>query len=255
MALKTKGTNKYVKKIFSFISEEDKINMEYFYVESLNREYKKITNSNDAMLMLKNDEIPQEESDFLLNYSGFNYKHINAVLRDNWNYEDNGDISRANEYRVLAHKLQQIIVEHPTTLNDNISVYRGVDLSYFKQYGIETLEDLKALEGKHMLDRGFVSTSVQEEKCFFKKENDLGLNYNVKIEYMVPHEFKDGIYLNCSTSYTPMQEEFLINSANLVKVSSVTINEDNTAVLRATLIPKELYDDYYKNRVNNPEQK
>ena len=76
MVLKTKGTNKYVEKILSFISEEDKINMEYFYVESLNREYKKITNSNGAMLMLKNDEIPQEESDFLLNYSGFNYKHI-----------------------------------------------------------------------------------------------------------------------------------------------------------------------------------
>jgi len=250
-----KGTNKYVEKFLKFISEQDKINMEYFCLESINREYKKIENSMDISSLLENDEISYEDSDFLLNYSGFNYKHINAVLRDTWNYEENGDISKAEEYKKLASKLQQIIMEHPTILNDNITVYRGVDLSCFRQYGIETLEDLKSLEGKHMLDRGFVSTSVQEDRSFFKKENDLGLNYNVQIEYMVPHEFKDGIYLNGSTSYTPMQEEFLINSSNLSKVSSVTINDDNTAIIRATIIPKELYDDYYKNRSNEAEQK
>lgn len=250
-----KGTNKYINTFLRFISDEDKTNMEYFYLDSLNRKYQKVDSTTDISSLLINDELSYEESDFLLNYSGFNYKHINAVLRDTWNYEDNGDISKASDYRMLANGLQQIIMEHPTTLNDNITVFRGVDLSYFKQYGIESLEDLKSLEGKHMLDRGFVSTSVQEERSFFKKGNDLGLNYNVKIEYMVPHEFKDGIYLNRSTSYTPMQEEFLINSSNLSKVSSVTINSDDTAVIKATLIPKELYDDYYKNRSNEPEQK
>ena len=249
-----KGTNKYIDRLLHFISEEDKINMDYFYLESLNRNYKRIESSEETLTLLENDEICYEDSDFLLNYSGFNYKHINAVLRDTWNYEENGDISRANEYRALASRLQQVIMEHPTKLNDNINVYRGVDLSYFRQYGIESLEDLKSLEGKHMLDRGFVSTSVQEDKCFFKKDNELGLNYNVKIEYMVPSEFKDGIYLNGATSYTPMQEEFLINSSNLARVSSVTINDDNTAVVRASLIPKELYDDYYKNRINQDQK-
>lgn len=250
-----KGTNKYVDTVLRFIKEEDKSNMEYFYLDSLNREYQKVDSTTNIFSLLVNDEITYEESDFLLNYSGFNYKHINAVLRDTWNYEENGDISKANDYHILANRLQQIIMEHPTTLNDNITVYRGVDLSYFKQYGIETLEDLKSLEGKYMLDRGFVSTSIQENRSFFNKENDLGLNYNVKIEYMVPCEFKDGIYLDGSKSYTPMQEEFLINSSNLSKVSAITINDDNTAVIKAMLIPKELYDDYYKNRVTAPEQK
>lgn len=249
-----KGTNKYIDRILRFISDEDKTNIDYFYIESLNRNYQRIESNEEALNLLENDNISYEESDFLLNYSGFNYKHINAVLRDTWNYEENGDINKANEYRLLANRLQQVIMTHPTKLNDNINVYRGVDLSYFRQYGIESLEDLKSLEGKHMLDRGFVSTSVQENKCFFKKENDLGLNYNVKIEYMVPCEFKDGIYLNGATSYTPMQEEFLINSSNLARVSNVIINEDNTAVIKATLIPKELYDDYYKNKVTQ-EQK
>ena len=250
-----KGTNKYIEMILRFISEEDKANIDYFFLETLNRVYRKIDANTDISDLLVSDELSYEDSDFLLNYSGFNYKHINAVLRDSWNYEDNGDITKADDYRILARRLQQIIMEHSTTLNDNIVVYRGVDLNYFSQYGIESLEDLKLLEGKHMLDRGFVSTSIKEDRCFFQKENELGINYNVKIEYMVPREFRDGIYLDDFTSYTPMQEEFLINSSNLSRVNNVTINDDNTAVIRATLIPKEIYDDYYKARDNGAEQK
>ena len=249
-----KGTNKYVDTFLRFIREEDKTNMEYFYLKSLTRTYQKVGSTTDTATLLANSEISYEEADFLLNYSGFNYKHINAVLRDTWNYEENGDISKVNDYHRIVSNLQKIIMEHPTTLNDNITVYRGVTLSYFKRYGVESLEDLKLLEDRYILDRGFVSTSIHEDKCFFKKENDLGLNYNVKIEYMLPYEFKDGIYLNDETSYTPMQEEYLINSANLSKVSSVTINDDNTAVIRAMIIPKQLYDDYYRLKVNNKDK-
>lgn len=250
-----KGTNKYVERLLRFISEEDKANIDYFLLEALNRVHQKIDADTDVSTILVNDELSYEDADFVLNYSGFNYKHINAVLRGTWNYEDNGDISKADDYRILASRLQQIIMAHATTLNDDIVVYRGVDLSYFKQYGIESLDDLKLLEGKQIFDRGFVSTSIKEDSCFFQKDNDLGLNYNIKIEYMVPHEFKDGLYLDSSTSYAPMQEEYLINSANLSRVSSVTINDDNTAIIRATLIPKELYDDYYKKKDNGAEQK
>lgn len=249
------ASNKYVERIFRFISEDDKNNIDYFYLKSLTREYKTIDSATDIAALLTIDEIPYEEADFLLNYSGFNYKHINAVLRNTWNYEDNGDASKIDSYREAAYRLNEIIQKHPTMLNDNIITYRGVDISYFQQYGIESIEDLKSLEGYYMLDRGFVSTSIQEESCFFKKANDLGLNYNIKIEYMVPQEFKDGILLGSSTSYSPNQHEFLINSANLAKVSSVIVNDDNTAVVRATLIPKELYDDYYRNKSNKPAQK
>lgn len=253
--MQIKGTNKYIENFLHYISEDDKINMEYFYLESLTREYKKVNNVSDIENLLTAEELSYNETDTLLNYSGFNYKHINAVLRDTWNYEDNGDISKVNEYRALAYQLNQIIQNHPTMLNDNITVYRGVDINYFKQYGIDSLDQLKTLENNYMLDRGFVSTSLQEDTCFFKKDNDLGLNYNVKIEYMVPQEFKDGILLGNSTSYSPNQQEFLINSSNLTKVSSVVVKDDNTATIKATLIPKELYDNYYKNKDNKPEKK
>lgn len=250
-----KGTNKYIESILRFISEEDKTNIDYFYLESLTREYKKLTTDTDVSALLVNGDISYEDANFLLNYSGFNYKHINAILRGTWNYEENGDINQADSYRALASRLKEIIHNHATTLNDNITTYRGVDISYFKQYGIEALDDLKSLEGKYMLDRGFVSTSIKEDRSFFRMNNELGLNYNVKIEYMIPHEFKDGILLGNGTSYSPKQEEFLINSSNLAKVSSVIINGDNTAVVRASLIPKELYDDYYRNKSNKPDQK
>lgn len=253
--MEKKGTSNYVEKILRFISEENKESMNYFYLESIGREYKKVNVTEEIFDYIENDELTQTEIGALLNYSGYNFKQINAVLRDTWNYEENGNLGNMGIYRQDAEQLKNIIMEHPSKLQDNIMTYRGVDLSYFKQYGIETLEDLKSLEGRHLYDRGFVSTSLQEDKCFFGKDNELGLNYNVKIEYMIPFEFRDGIYLNANMSYTPGQQEYLINAANLSRVSSVTINEDNTAVIRTTLIPKEIYDDYYKNVITNQEQK
>lgn len=241
-----KGNNNYVEKYLRYISDEDKTNMDYFYLESLSRTYE--NNNKDV---LKTVALSYNDNDLLLNYSGYNYRHINAALRGTWNYEENGDISKLNDYLMLAKRLEQVIYEHPTILKNNIMTYRGVDLDYFKPYGIKSLKDLKTLEGKYMLDRSFVSTSIDEYSCFYRKENDIGKNYNVKIEYMIPNEFKDGIYLEQNSSYTPNQEEFLINASNLTRVSSVSINDNNTAIVRAVVIPKELYDDYYRARENN----
>lgn len=243
-----KGTNRQIKSYLRFISEDNKVNMDYFYLESLNREYKKINADEDIEKYLINEALSNNDNDLLLNYSGFNYKHINAALRGTWNYEDNGNISTVEEYQSLGNKIKSLISEHPTLLNDNIIAYRGVNLNYFKQYGIENIEELKALEGNYILDFGFVSTSLKEEKCFFQKENELGYKYNIKIEYMIPKEFKEGIFLDEDKAYNPEQKEYLINSSNLSRVSSVTINADNTAILRATIIPRELYDEYYQQQ-------
>lgn len=239
-----KGTNKYVDRFMRFISDENKNNMEYFVLDGLTRQYY----SGDVVnLLLKNDELSYEGRDLLLNYSGFNYKHINAFLRGTYNYEEN-DMSRKEEHADTARKLGKLIDDHPTVLQDNITVYRGVPLSYFSKYGIESLDDLQSLNGRYMIDEGFVSTSIQEEECFFKKTNELGLDYNVKIEYMVPHEFRGGIHLANGSAYNPSQQEFLLNSSSLSKVAGVTINDDNTAVIAAILVPREIYDDYYRAR-------
>ena len=241
-----KGNNRYVERFLRYINEEDKANMDYFYLESLTRTYE----SNNCEVLVEGS-LSYEENDLLLNYSGYNYKHINAALRGTWNYEENGDISKVNNYLTLAKKLSEIINRNPTLLNTNIMTYRGVDLPYFKQYGIESLNDLKFLEGKYMLDKAFVSTSIDENNSFFKKDNEMGKNYNIEIQYMIPQEFQDGIFLNSNNSYSSNQREFLINASNLTRVSSVTINEDDTAVIRATVIPKELYDEYYRTKLAN----
>jgi len=239
-----KGTNKYVDRFIHFISDENKANMDYFILDGLTRHYY----SGDVVnFLLKDDELSYEDRDLLLNYSGFNYKHINAFLRGTYNYEEN-DMSRKEEHADTARKLGGLIDEHPTILQDNITVYRGVPLSYFSKYGIESLDDLQALNGRYMIDEGFVSTSLHEEACFFKKTNDLGLNYNVKIEYMVPREFRSGIHLANGSAYNTSQQEFLLNSFSLSKVTGVTINDDDTAIIAAILVPREIYDDYYQQR-------
>ena len=87
-------------------------------------------------------------------------------------------------------------------------------------------------------------------------DNELGLNYNVKMEYMIPCEFRDGIFLDTNMSYSPNQQEFVINSGNISKVCGVLIDkENNTATIRTALIPKEIYDDYYRNRVSESQKK
>ena len=87
----------------------------------------------------------------------------------------------------------------------------ALTLAGFELEGIETLEDLKSLEGGFLLDKGFVSTSLVEDSCYYRKPNELGLNYNVKIEYLVPEEFEDGVSIG-NVSYCPGQNEYFVFS-------------------------------------------
>lgn len=241
-----KGNNRTVEMFLKFIPEEDKINIDYFYYECLNRSFKRIDSVDDVSELLENPELDDVQNDYFREYSGVNYKHINAALRQTWNYEENGHVENMEKYKILGQNIRELILEHPTILKDDIMVYRGVDLSYFKQYGINSLEELVSLKDKYMLDTGLVSTSLTEDGCYFKKENDLGLNYNIKINYMVPHEFSDGIVLDKTRAYNPEQNEFLINSSSLSKVSNVTINPDGTAFIDVMLLPRQVYDKYYR---------
>ena len=235
------GVSKNVEKMLKFIST-DKINaIDKFYNDCLERDY---TEFKDAELALMNINVPtlsEEDADVLLNYSGYNYKNINNVLRNRWNYEENGLADKAY-YAEIANRIKSIINNNQTSIG-NCKLFRGVSLEYLKEYGITSLDDIEKLRGNILLDKGFVSTSLVDEKCFYKKENDLGINYNVKIEYLVPEEFEDGICLS-SLSYSPGQCEYLINAWNMARVVDV-IHDENGAILKAILIPKKIYDEYY----------
>lgn len=251
-----KGLSKDVNTFLRMISEDDKVNIDNFYLECLSRNYCKINDLSEIPNYICNAELSYDDMEILLNYSGYNYKHINAALRGTWNYEDNGNIGNMPVYKEDGRNLSKLIMNNPSELLDNIIAYRGVDINYFKEYGIEKIEDLNELKGQILFDKGFVSTSLLEERCFFGMDNDLGLNYNVKMEYIIPSEFKDGIYLENNMSYSPKQREFVINTSNISKVYDVSIDkEKNTAFIKTVLIPKEIYDDYYKNRSINASTK
>jgi len=244
------GENKTVNQIFRYISDERKVALQEYSVLSLGREYKEFSTVEEIIFFTKDrEEINYNDNEFLKEYSGYNYKHINNTLRNRWNYEENGNIEARPRFLEDGRRLSQIIRRNSTSLG-NFKAFRGVDISYFREYGIEKLEDLQQMEGKFLYDSGFVSTSLLESESFFKKENELGINYNIQITYLIPEEFDDGIYLEGDMTYSPNQREYLINNANLARISSVTINEDGTAHLTAVMIPKKIYDEYYE-KVDN----
>lgn len=240
------GTNKIVNSYLRMISPEDKMNLDYYFFEMINKSYNQVDSDIDVRRLLTNEMLSDEESSYIMTYSSFRHEAINAALRGTWSYEQQGN-EDINKYREIGEKVKSIISNNPTILSDDIVVYRGVNLDYFKQYGICDLEELELLQGQYMLDQGLVSTSLKVENSFYRK-NYTGRVNNVLIEYMIPKEFCDGRLLDCMTTYRPEEKEYLINASNLGRVSSVVINKDNTAEVRVGIIPKELYDDYYKTK-------
>lgn len=233
--------SKNVERLFRFINEDKSKEIDEYYLFNLTKSYYEYSDDD----CIYTDELySNEDIDFIRNYSGYNYKHINNALRNIWNYEENGNIEKKETFLRDGHKLSEIITNQPTKLG-NFKSYRGVNISYFNEYGIYNIEDLTKLQGHFLLDNGFVSTSIHEDKCFFKKQNELGINYNVKITYLIPDDFEDGIYLQGNMCYNEEQNEYLINRGNIAKVVNVTINSDNTAHIMALMIPKFIYDEYY----------
>lgn len=245
-----KGESKIVSRFLKYISEENMQNSNEFVLNCLIRDYQRFSSVLEVGTVFDGPGyISYDDAFYIRKLSGYNYFDINSALRDRWSYDENGNIARKNEFLQIASKISHIISSNGHSFGDFVT-YRGVSLSYFKDYGIESLEDLKNMEGKFLFDKGFVSTSLIESSSFFKKSIEPGKDYNVKIEYLIPSEFDDGIYIGGNSSYTyrPDENEYLINGSNLARVASVRIGEDNTATLTAVMIPKSIYDDYYRKK-------
>lgn len=235
------STNRTVRQFFRCMSDDRKEDIEVFCSECLNRNYTEYEDE-EVVLMSIDSASDLVGTDVFTDYSGYNFRNINNAMRGRWNYDENGHGDYRREFELIGRELSEKI-EHNQSSIGNVKVFRGVTLDYFKDYSVTSLTDLKKLEGQFLIDKGFVSTSLIDRKCFFKKENELGLNYNIKIEYLVPEEFEDGICIG-RTSYNPEQCEYLINSYNVAKVYGVSVN-DADAVVKAVLVPKMVYDDYY----------
>ncbi len=235
------GVSKDVRRIMRYISPERQNMMGSFCGECMDRQYRTFNDPELALMSINQPALVGEDADVFLNYSGYNFRNINNAARGRWNYEENGNADKA-QFEQIAARMKNAIDQNQSSIG-NTKLYRGVTLDYFRDYGIHSLEDMDALKGQMLLDKGFVSTSLVEERCFYKMENDLGLNYNVKIEYLVPEEFTDGICLS-SLTYSPGQCEYLINAWNMAKVVDV-IHDGDGVIVRACLVPKKVYDEYY----------
>ena len=187
-------------------------------------------------------ETTQFDIDDIRRYTGYDYKSINAVLRDNWNYEQNGlkTEEKIKELRELSNRISNLICKFSKTPSQ-FKTYRGTTIKEFKKYGIKTLEELFNLSNKFLYNTGFTSTSLDEESSYFKKtihEEEC----NIEVIYIIPKDSNDGIpLLTDQLSYSKNLNEYLLDRCTLSKVLGVRI-EGNTAIITTVLIPKHIWD-------------
>ena len=197
-------------------------------------------------------EITHIDVEDIRRYTGYDYKFINAVLRDNWTYEENGlkTEKKTKEMRELSDRISSLMTKFSKT-KQQFKTYRGTTLKEFRKYGVDTLEDLLCLKDQYLYDTGFTSTSLEEETSYFKKTIHDEV-CNIEVIYIIPKDSNDGIpLLTDQLSYSKNLNEYLLDRCTLSKVLGVRI-EGNTAVITTVLIPKHIWDK--KQQIETPKK-
>lgn len=201
-------------------------------------------------------KLTEEELLNLRSYTGYHFRNINAVLRNNWRYETNG-ISKSDKiknYKEMAEVVSTVLDKFDGP-SFNFITFRGTTIDAFSSYGINDLSQLETLRDKFLYEQGFTSTSILEDTSYFKKTLDDGRFCNVGIRYLVPSENNDGaLLIDDNLSYSVNQNEFLINKGSLFKVIDVII-DNNMAILTVVLIPKKIYDVNYDKSMSGFKKK
>lgn len=245
-----KGHNKVTDLVLKIISEEDKLNIEEYLNEIIKEPIEDILDVNLFNNYIKkfSEGLSNDDLITLRHYTGYDYKNINNYLRRTWNYEDNGKYSEeiGEKYTNISLEISDLIKRFPSP-DFNFYTYRGVNLNAFKQYNINSLEELVNMNNKYMYEQGFTSTSLKEDSSYFKEKD-----CDIEIRYLIPKDSRDGISLiNDNLSYSTNQNEYLLDKGSLSKITQVEIDkENNKAYLNAILIPKHLYD-YEKKGVKS----
>ncbi len=246
------GESRKVKWILDYMGEEKVAEVDQYVDDLIRRDYVTFTSDEqiaDFFLEYMNDfyqNTKKEEKQDIRAYSGILFREVNSVLRNRWNYEENGELTdiKKEEVDAVTATIEKVI-ERQNALSDNIKVYRGVDASIFQECGITSLEELSSLKGKYYYDSGFTSASFIRERSFFDRPLEFHNTCNVEIEYLIPKEESDILPLITSDlSYSPVQTECLIARGNLSKIVEVSVDsEQNRAYLKAALVPKKVWDE------------
>ena len=252
------GKSRKTNIILNFLNSDTKSEMEKFVQKNTSQNFIEIKNLQDLNTILSENintfinNLSDEELITLRSYTGYNFKNINAILRGNWTYEENGKLTEEiqNKFLDISKKISTIIQKFPN-IPFNFTTFRGTEISSFHEYGIYSIKELMALKNNYMYESGFTSTSIIEASCYFKKNLETEKNYNVKIKYLITPEYNEGALLTSYyTSYSPTQNEYILSSGCLSKIIDVKINEElDEAVLTAIVIPKKIYD-FEKSKEN-----
>ncbi len=169
------GKSKTVERLLSFFSNEIKTSIDSFVTDANLYKFINFHSKNEVNNVFGNSiqevlsSLSEEELLDLRAYTGYQFRNINNILRNTWNYEENGLLS--DEIRIqcrfLAEKISKIINKYKTP-NINFVTYRGNDILAFRNYGIKKLLELEKLKGNYLYEEGFTSTSLIEETSYFK---------------------------------------------------------------------------------------
>lgn len=258
------GESRTTKILLRLLSDEKIKEMDSFVNASSNRIFYEIENELQLTQLFKDSvdnfikRLTFDDLITIRSYTGYQFKNINAVLRNNWSYQECGLLTDEikNKYQILAQKIECLLDKFPS-LETDVTTYRGVELNSFKKFDVNSLKELEFLKGKYMYEEGFISTSVIKSNSYFNKKFENNKNYNVEIKYLISKESKDGaLLIDDNLSFSKGQTEYLINKGSLVKILDVKINiESNEAHLIALLIPKRLWNCNKEKETENRQYK
>ena len=108
---------KTIEMIFRFMDDETKEEVNRYLIDSYKKDYIELKNEEHVIGMFGEkinvflDNLTESKVKELRSYTGYNYRNINAVLRNNWNYEINGQISdeKVSYYKDMASKISETI--------------------------------------------------------------------------------------------------------------------------------------------------
>lgn len=228
------GDNKYTS-YFKKMLKGDMIDSINNYISDVAcRSYTSIPSENDISNYVSTQALYYGECEIIRRATAGVYnKEYNDMLR-----------GKSAINATLRNEIEDIssVIKRKSSKVDNIVVYRGVPIRYFNDYGIQNVKDLKNM-GQFIIDPAFVSTSLLKDRCYYGRTSETGEVYNVLLEYYIPKEFDEGIYLEgYDLTYYSNEKEYLINKSQVGFIGDIDIDEvNNTAVISVVMVPSKVY--------------
>ena len=187
-----KGESNITNLVLKLIDNDTKEEINNFIKNLQTKKFYNLTTYEEILKLFKEEinnfpySLSEEEQLNIKFYSGYYYKFINSILRDTWNYEENGklDTNAKEKYKKIANSIKKSLTKIPS-LPINLYTYRGTNIDTFKEYNIDSLEELIYMKGKYFYERGFTSTSILEKNSYYNKIPDNNKPYNIKIKYLI----------------------------------------------------------------------